>query len=298
LLDQTRWQPWVFLYSFLLAALARFSWRADDEDGCRRTLDIARLIVAFTYIFSGLQKANPNFVASDFPWIVQPITDAFPATRGTLRVFGMAVPAIQAGFGIGLLIPRWRKASLTLAVAMHLFILAMLGPFGQDWNVVVWPWTAAMALIDIALFAGAGDALLPVIPLLRRDRFYAATLILFALLPFASFFNLWDSYLSAALYSGNLTDAQLYASDAAMPHLPRAIVGRFVHTSANTNVLNFERWSIEDLGVPPYAETRVYKAIAATLCRDLPDPTQLALIVREQRLFRSRPETGYRCSDL
>src|SRR5262249_58586754 len=34
LLDQTRWQPWVFLYGFLLATLAVFSW--NNEYGARR----------------------------------------------------------------------------------------------------------------------------------------------------------------------------------------------------------------------------------------------------------------------
>jgi hypothetical protein len=33
LLDQTRWQPWVFLYLFLLGTLAQFSWDSDDLDG-------------------------------------------------------------------------------------------------------------------------------------------------------------------------------------------------------------------------------------------------------------------------
>jgi len=63
-------------------------------------------------------------------------------------------------------------------------------------------------------------------------------------------------------------------------------------------VLNLQRWAIEDLNVTPYPETRVYKAIARHVCSKLRDPTQLVLLVREQRMFFSRPETGYRCFDL
>jgi hypothetical protein len=69
LLDQTRWQPWVYLYGFLLATLALFSWDSDDAAGRKRALNIARLIVAGTYVFSGLQKINMNFVETEFPWI-------------------------------------------------------------------------------------------------------------------------------------------------------------------------------------------------------------------------------------
>jgi hypothetical protein len=71
-----------------------------------------------------------------------------------------------------------------------------------------------------------------------------------------------------------------------------------VHTSPDTNVLNIQRWAIEDLHVTPYPETRVFKAIARNVCAQLNDPSQLVLLVREQRMFLSKPETGYRCSEL
>jgi hypothetical protein len=43
-------------------------------------------------------------------------------------------------------------------------------------------------------------------------------------------------------------------------------VAALVHTSPNTNVLNIQRWAIEDLNVLPYPETRVYKEIAKDVC--------------------------------
>jgi hypothetical protein len=298
LMDQTRWQPWVFQYSFLLAAIALYSWDSADADGAKRTLNIARLIVASTYVYSGLQKTNLNFVENDFPWIVQPIANVFPSAINLLHGFGMAVPLVQVAFGIGLLTRRFRRASLIAAVAMHLFILAMFGPFGLDWNDIVWPWTAAMALFDILLFSAAPDFSWREIAWSRHDPWHIAAAVLFAMLPALSFFNLWDSYLSSALYSGNLTEAQIYLSDAGKASLPAAIASRSVRTSPDTNVLNLQRWAIEDLNVTPYPEIRVYRAIARDVCGRLRDPAQLVLIVREQRMFFARPELGYRCSQL
>jgi hypothetical protein len=162
----------------------------------------------------------------------------------------------------------------------------------------VWPWTAAMAVFDILLFAGTAEFSWREIVLSRRDPGHAVAVVLFALLPGLSFFNLWDSYLSAALYSGNLTEAQIYLTDAGKASLPAAIGARVVHTSPGTNVLNLQRWAIEDLNVTPYPETRVYKAIARSVCGSLRDQSQLVLIVREQRMFFSTPEVGYRCSEL
>jgi predicted DCC family thiol-disulfide oxidoreductase YuxK len=297
-LDQTRWQPWVFLYGFLLATLALFSWDSADSRGQRSALNIARLILACTYIFAGLQKINSNFMDIDFLWIVQPITNVLPSTAGLLHALGKIVPFVQIAFGIGLLTNRLRRVSLIAAVAMHGFILAMFGPLGAAWNNVVWPWTAAMALFDILLFTDKGRISFSELLWTPRRPYHAVVLIFFAVLPVLSFFNLWDSFLSAALYSGNLTEAEIYVTDGGRAALPASIGGRLVQTSANTNILNLQRWAIEDLNVTPYPETRLYKAITRHVCSELPDRSQLVLIVREQRMFLSKPETGYRCWEL
>jgi len=297
-LDQTRWQPWVFQYSFLLAALALFSWDMNDPAGQKRTLNIARLIVAATYAFSGLQKLNLNFINYEFPWLVEPITGVLPAAHLPLYVLGMAAPFIQVGFAIGLLTKKFRKISLILAVGMHVFVLAMFGPFGHNWNHIVWPWTTAMAVLDLLLFTGKPEFSAREIFRTGGHPYHVCVMVLFAILPFLSFFNLWDSYLSSALYAGNLTEATIYATDKARQSLPETIRARLIHTSPDTNVVNIQRWAIEDLNVTPYPETRVYKRIARAVCDMTPYPAQVVLLVHEQRMFWSVPETGYRCSDL
>jgi hypothetical protein len=155
-----------------------------------------------------------------------------------------------------------------------------------------------MAAFDVILFSGTTEFTWKDVVASRRDPLHIGALALFVGLPALSFFNLWDSYLSAALYSGNLTEAQIYISDAGMASVPSAVRTRTVHTSPNTNVLNIQRWAIEDLNVMPYPETRAYKAVARSVCGDVRTPGQLVLVVREQRMFESRPETGFQCSEL
>ncbi len=296
--DQTRWQPWLFLYVAMLIALGLFSWRQQDRYAQQRVLNVARLIVAATYFFAGVQKINWNFVEIDFPALVEPITEAVPTLVKPLYYAGMAAPLVEAAFGLGLLTRRFRRVSLIAAVSMHALILAMLGPFGQNWNFVVWPWTAAMAVFDILLFAGLDDfsrhEIVPTRPLFLQG----ATLLLFGILPILSFVNLWDSLLSSAIYSGNLTEATVYASDSGYGALPERLRGHFQRTAPNTYVANIQRWTIEELHVIPYPETRVFKAVGRQLCRFERDPNQLVLVVREQRLLFSAPETGYRCDQL
>ncbi len=298
LLDQTRWQPWVFQYSFLLAALALFSWESADVSGWKRTLNIARLIVASTYLFSGLQKINVNFMENEFPWLVEPLAHALPSMAQALNAFGIAAPFVQVGFAIGLLTRRFRRISLCLAISMHIFILAMFGPLGHDWNSVIWPWTAAMAALDIVLFTGRQEFSLRDVVWTKSSPYHGATVVLFGILPVLSFFNYWDSYLSSALYSGNITEALIYTTDRGKAALPPGVTHYLVHTSDDTNVINLAQWAIEDLHVTAYPETRVFKAVARQVCSHLKDPTQLVLLIREHRMFRSKPETGYRCWEL
>lgn len=298
LLDQTRWQPWVFLYGFLLATLALFSWRSEDVAGCNRTLNIARLIIAGTYFFSGLQKANWNFIQNDFRWIVSPITSVVPAAAPALHWLGVTAPVIQVAFALGLLTRRFRRISLIAAVAMHVFILGMFGPLGLNWNDIIWPWTAAMAVLDVLLFAGEQDFSARDVVCSGRHPFHAAVLVAFIGLPLLSFVNLWDSYLSAALYSGNLTDGVIYTNDEGRDSLPDGLRAHLTHTSDDTNVINIQRWAIEDLNVTPYPEVRVYRKIARDVCLHVRDPADLVLLVREQRLLFSTPEVGYRCWQL
>ena len=298
LADQTRWQPWVFQYSFLLLVVGLpgrgNATPADDL----QTLNLARLVIVFTYVFSGLQKINLNFMEHEFSWIITPITSLLPAITTALDALGFLVPFVQVAFGVGLLTRRFRRASLATAVGMHVFILAMFGPLGLNWNDIVWPWTAAMAVFDVLLFSSADEFNWRDIVWNVRGLRHGAAVALFVVLPALSFFNLWDSYLSSALYSGNLTEAQIYLSDLGAASTPGTVRPYLVHTSENTNVINLQRWAIEDLNVTPYAETRVFKTIAADLCRALRDGNQLVLVVKEQRLFFSSPEVGFRCSQL
>jgi hypothetical protein len=122
--------------------------------------------------------------------------------------------------------------------------------------------------------------------------------VIFVGLPFISFANWWDTYLSAALYSGNLTEAVICLNDRGRGSLPEGLKTYLVHTADDTNVISIQRWAIEDLNVTPFPETRVYKRIARDVCSRLDNPVDLVLLVHEQRLLFSEPEIAFPCWQL
>jgi hypothetical protein len=118
-------------------------------------LNTCCLIVAATYIWSGLAKLNPIFINQSFPDLVNPFLGGWPApARRFAQLMAFAAPPIEFGIGVALLTVRWRRAGLFCGIAMHVFILIAIGPLGQRHNTVVWPWNVAMIAFRLILFDG------------------------------------------------------------------------------------------------------------------------------------------------
>src|ERR1051326_6517283 len=215
--DQERWQPWFVEYFFLLTAIAVHGWKKSDPAD-DQALQACRLIVVATYIWSGVQKLNANFIRETWPDIAGPLLHFLPKTVGRFSSFlGLMVPFLEILIGLALLTRRFRRRAVVLAVATHAFILALLISSGE--NTVVWPWNAAMAFLVLLLFWQERTAT-PANLLVPQNAFHRLGSFLFGLLPALSFFDLWDSYLSAALYSGNTDQAVIYLSPAVISRLP------------------------------------------------------------------------------
>lgn len=298
--DQMRWQPWFYQYFLMLATLGLFSWNYADIKKQQAVLITSRLIVASLYFFSGLQKVNPYFVSNIFPWMMEPIAKFFPEPmQMSLFSIGLLVPFLEMGIGIGLLIKKYRKKALVFAVLMHGFVLLAIGPLGHSWNSVVWGWNIAMVLFVIILFWKTEDFSFRDIFRVKITLFQKLVIILFTTMPILSFFNLWDSYLSSSLYSGNINAAKIYISDSVKRKLPNEAQSFISESGANENILDFYGWSFDELNVPPYPETRVYKDIARSVCGYSGDEKGVTLVIDgKPSIFSKGHESRYDCSGL
>jgi len=297
--DQMRWQPWFYQYFFILATISLFSWNYSDTEKRQAVLNTSRLIVASIYFFSGLQKINFVFMADIFPWMIEPIVKLFPVP---LQIFplslGIIVPFLEMGIGLGLLSKKCRKYAIVFVLLMLSFVLITLGPLGHNWNSVVWPWNVAMALFAVILFWQAENFSFWDILWVKNFSFQKIILILFVVMPVLSFFNLWDSYLSATLYSGNTNSAQVYISDSVKQKLPMEIQRYVVKTETGESMLDFFNWSFAELNVPPYPETRIYKNIARDICKYADDKMDVVLVVNSKpTLFNRDNQLIYDCSN-
>ena len=246
--DQSRLQPWFYQYSFMLAAFCLYGW---GRIGTSDALNACRLIVAATYFWSGLQKANAGFFEVTYPWLVEPLTAWLPDWAGSALLPGAyAMPVVEAVIGLGLLTRRFRKPAVVGALLMHAFIMLSVGPLGQDHNTVVWPWNFAMSAFVVILFWRAPDEPSPLTILVPGRNFSlgfalrATVLVLFAFMPLFSFFGLWDSYLSSSLYSGASKRGYVLEWDGS--------------DWQGTGIANL---AVQELNTPAYPEERVFKSV-------------------------------------
>jgi hypothetical protein len=302
LFDQSRWQPWFYQFLFMLTALALYPWGEQDITKREAALNVCRLIVACTYLWSGLQKLNVTFVEDVFPWLIEPLVGLLPGSLEELiRPSGIAVPIVEAGIGIGLLTTRLRNTAVILALGMHIFILFCIGPFGHDWNTIVWPWNVAMIAFVVILFwqvegFSAKRVLIP-----GASPFHGLVLVLFGVMPLFSFFGLWDSYLSASLYSGNTKSVAIYISDAVKNRLPAKIRDPALKSQTDgANIVSINDWAFEELNVPPYPEDRVFKNVAKSVCDYAKDPSEVNLMIggKPNPIDRSAEAEIYDCTGL
>ncbi len=292
MLDQSRWQPWFYQFVFMLAALGlalRSRAGAAEQEAA---LNTCRLIVVSVYFWSGLQKANAGFVNDVFPWLMEPFSKFFPR----IVRFGMIVPVTEVVIGLALLTKRFRTAALLLAIAMHAFILLAIGPSGQNKNSVVWSWNLVMAFCVFVLFWRGNDFTWKDL-LWPKTAFHRLVLVLFSVAPLLSTVNLWDNYLSWALYAGNKNDASLYISDAVDDKLPEQIEQYTTEENPSLYKLNVTRWSEGEMNVPAYPEPRIYKNVARAICGYAGKPAEVTLVMRGKlALFDSNRESRYDCS--
>ena len=279
--DQTRGQPWLYLYwLMLLATLA-------PE---RTALAACRFILSAVYFWGGLQKFNPKFYATIPAFFSQPLADLglpdflVSSFRGAV----VAAPIVEVFIGLALWIPRARGLAIALVVMLHGSTLLVLGPLGHKYNFVVWPWNLAMIGLVIALFPA--DGIVRVWRDLRASRGAVAGVMLVCLLPGLSYRGWWDSSFSFALYSQSQAMADVFLTERVRDELPpplrdcvQPLRQAYDPNLQGPFLFDHQAWAFHAVGVPPLMEVRGYRVMFRSLLGRTTHPEDLRMIVGPRR---------------
>jgi hypothetical protein len=282
LLDQTRWQPWFYQYLFMLASVCFLAWKRTEVASSRVALNACRLIVVSIYLWSGLQKLNVTFVRETWPDMASFLPGFWQDVANHVPPFLiLIIPLVEIAIGFGLLTRRFRSGAVIVATATHVGILILLVVSGE--NIVVWPWNAAMVLFVWTLFWRDRETTSRNV-IAGQKFFHGLVLILFGVMPAFNFVDLWDSYLSSALYSGNTHQAVIYVSESVIARLP-ASIHPHIWRETKPFFLDINRWAYDELHVPVYPEPRVYRHITRQICQYAEGDSNIELRIK------GRPDT-------
>jgi hypothetical protein len=230
-------------------------------------------------------------VGDSYSWFIKPLS-AFVSERqmSILLKTGSVIPYIEIFIGFGLLIKPLRFLAVPVLVITHVFILLLMGPFGNNYNSVVWPWNIAMILLVLLLFSGSTmERYYSITHLFNIPVFYLV-MLLFWLLPASNLWNYWDTYLSFSLYSGNNHNAKIILSNKAYQKLPYYI-RHYVFDEAGGHVLYPKLWCLHELNAPMYPEKRIFQRVndyVKVLTNSTSEDVKLVYI-EKLKMFEERP---------
>lgn len=291
LLDQNRLQPWFFIYNSFLVVLLFYNWRIDNINNYHSFFIILQLCFAAVYVYSGLQKFNPGFISDTYPWFIKSLAN-FVSDRQmvTLNKTGYVIPLIEIFIGFGLLIKGLRFIAIPLVIMLHVIILILMGPFGNNYNPVVWPWNLMMIVLVLLLFSGkTNERFFSISHLFKQPVFYLV-MTLFWILPAFNLVGKWETYLSFSLYSGNNNNGKILLSDEAYNRLP-FYVRHYVHYQGGQYLLYPKEWCINELKTPMYPEKRVFENVCSyvqVISHSAEQDVKLVYI-EKLKLFDSQP---------
>ncbi len=289
--DQNRGQPWLYMYWVMLLL---------NLLPARSALAACRVVLSLVYLWAGIQKLNGTFFRVMPDWFVQPAMDwglphmVVAGLRGCVSL----TPVLEIFIGAGLWFPKTRRPAIATAVVLHGASLVLLGPLGHNINLVVWPWNIAMIALLVVLFGPKEGASLPqTLRELGRSRKGALVVGLCGLLPILSYCGWWDSYFSFALYSGNVSRADLYVTQSFRDHLPSRLQTH-VHSVENYNpafqlpfVFEHPRWAAAEMRVPEMPEPRgfavMFRHVAAYATNE--EDCRMIVETRSGKILLYRP---------
>ena len=287
--DQHRFQPWVYQYLMVGLMLA--------SQSPARGLRYARGWYLATYLHSGLSKLDGPFCREMgllfLATAVRPLgVDPTDWPIGWRNAAVLAMPAGEIVVALALAWPRSRRLGLLGASALHVALIAILGPLGLRHSTILLVWNAAM-LAEVWLAFGPvhgepdpSPYPFPWLGRLARGLFWVAVV-----LPISERWGWLDAWPSHALYAshGERTEVWLHESElSAYPPEVRRHVRRV--GDGPWHRLDLTGWSREVRGVPVYPQGRACNGLAEALAARYGEHR----LIRVVQWSRTDPWTGQR----
>lgn len=244
--DLTRIQAWSYQY-FLTFLVLVIDWKKEGE----KDFFALKYIMIFTYFWSGIQKFNPHYAEVVHPWLFSALSWSKPFAESV--AIGYLTAAVETLIGVGLLFSKTRKVAVITGILMHGFILLMIGPWGEDWNSVVYPWNLVMMGLLVILFWQK--------PkenehwFLFKNQKQSMEWLMIGILGIFPIFNLFmqtPETISMTMYNGVTSEVGVYFNE--NPDcIPAKVKDKNVYPGKTGYRVSLDDWGFAEINVPIYA---------------------------------------------
>jgi len=284
-LDQHRLQPWAYQFAVLGIVLAAFD--------ARRAVAVARLLTVSIYFYSAVSKFDYLFLhglgqqfAASLAGIAGLSLDGWP--EGCRLSMAAAFPIGELLVAGALVVRRTRTLGVAAAIAMHVMLMIIVGPWGLGHKPGVLIWNLFFVVQNVVLFAGMkgppraqreGDVAMGKMPhetaqgaapSSRVGRWMAeAVVAAVLLLPLLEPWGWFDHWPAWGLYAPRSSRVAVYIHRGATSRLPADVARHLAPTGGGEEwvPLEIDRWSLAALDVPLYPQSRFQWGVAEAVGR-------------------------------
>jgi len=288
-LDQHRLQPWawhwfVFAIVFVLAKV-------------RDATFWVRWIVTSVYVYSAISKLDYQFTHSVGLEMLHAMADLIGvslverSTESLSRVV-LLLPLIELLVGVGLTFAATRMVFGSLAVLLHLGLLLTLGPLGLNHQSPVLIWNAFFVFQAYWLFVRREEPEFSGQPRMSSNWLVAAFALAVILFPATCSFSGCDHWLAWELYAPRSSRVTIELPASAVDQLPSPAADHAKESQHLPGVMTLDlaAWSLKELGVPVYPQSRFQLGVARAVSEQLDNDRALRVTIKS----RSDRRTGKR----
>lgn len=300
--SQHRLQAWHWLFVLGLGA-SLFK----PENG----LHLLRSMLTSIYVCSALSRMAPiahqgmsAAIADQLLWMMGITSEGAIGSRGEILCHALNIG--EFAVGLLLLLPKWRRCGMLLAMLLHGTLLLALGPLGLGHHPAVSIWNMCFLCLIPVVFSGALiDS--PSMRTGQRWSFRTATLFVW-LFPLSGLFGIADNWPAWQLYSTRPETWTLRLKEADIHYLESNIRQHVAEPAPLDDwvVVRLDRWSLAETDSPLYPQGRFQSEVIRRVIATLPDDAEFRIDISEpeplfwwkriHRTVRTRAELDAECS--
>ena len=298
--DQHRLQPWA--YQATIMAIVFATCTAVDA------LRLLRILVISIYVFSAFGKFDYEFLHTLGQQFLTTFADLCRLPdqfwSQSFRVSLAALfPLGELLIGLGLIWRRTRRLATVVAVAMHVLLLLILGPWGLNHQAGVLLWNLFFIIQAMLLFwpiqqpaEERSDVSTP-----PRDRWSLVgkcVISAVVVLPCLEWFDYYDHWLAWGLYSPRNSRVECYIDEQLAEQIPEPLRQHLQVSQDDLAILRLrmDHWSLGALGCPLYPQDRFQVGVAQAVAERyaLGDAITVDRLGPANRFTGQRTKTRYR----